>query len=222
MSFRFADSSAKLIYFVGILNKTVLKYTLYSALTLLFAVSVFGARIPSNATLVSWQDTLRDDTLLRRPLPDSLIVDSLAADSLDTMPRKKDKPLFRQTKNFLDKPISGTNKDSLVYDLKSNMVYIYEQGDVKYDDMNMKADFMRVNIDTKDIHAFGKEVVDTTGRKTMTRPQFVQDESTYDMDTVTYNIQSGKAKVKGVNTQNGEGFIIGKNVKLMPDKSINI
>lgn len=222
MSFRFADSSAKLIYFVGILNKTVLKYTLYSALTLLFAVSVFGARIPSNATLVSWQDTLRDDTLLRRPLPDSLIVDSLAADSLDTMSRKKEKPLFRQTKNFLDKPISGTNKDSLVYDLKSNMVYIYEQGDVKYDDMNMKADFMRVNIDTKDIHAFGKEVVDTAGRKTMTRPQFVQDESTYDMDTVTYNIQSGKAKVKGVNTQNGEGFIIGKNVKLMPDKSINI
>ncbi len=192
-------------------------------MALLWVMTLFGPHVPASYA-AQLQDTLRRE--LRPRLSDSLnadtiSIDSLLIDTLDTLP-KKQKPLLRDVKNFLDKPISGTNKDSLVYDLRENMVYIYEQGDISYDDMNMQADFMRVNMETKDIHAYGKEIADTAGTKSITRPKFIQAESEYDMDTVTYNIGSGKAKVKGVTTQNGEGFIIGKNVKLMPDKSINI
>ncbi len=165
-------------------------------------------------------DTLAGDAVISDSLAGTGIAP--AADSLSADTTKKERPAVREIKNFLDKPISGTNKDSLVYDLRDKMVYIYEQGDVKYDNMNMQADFMRVDIDKKDIYAYGKEVRDSVGGNTMTRPKFIQDESEYDMDTVTYNIKSGKAKVKGVNTQNGEGFIIGRNVKLMPDHSFNI
>lgn len=120
--------------------------------------------------------------------------------------------------NFLDDVISGKNKDSLVYRPKEKLVYIYNSGDVTYGNMNMQADFMRVELDTKQMYATG--VSDTLGNRT--RPVFVEGGSTFTMDTILYNFKSGKAKIKGVATQEGEGFLLGDDVKKMPDNSINI
>ncbi len=36
------------------------------------------------------------------------------------------------------------------------MVYIYNEGDITYQDMNLKADFMRMNMNNKEIYAYGK------------------------------------------------------------------
>ena len=42
------------------------------------------------------------------------------------------------------------------------------------------------------------------------------------MDTITYNIATEKARIKGVTTQDGEGYLKGSRVKKMPDNTINI
>ena len=42
------------------------------------------------------------------------------------------------------------------------------------------------------------------------------------MDTITYNLDSKKAKIKGVATQQGDGWLVGGSVKKMPDNTINI
>lgn len=117
--------------------------------------------------------------------------------------------------------ISGTNTDSLIYDLRSKKVYIYNEGDVTYQDMNLKADFMQMDMTSKEIYAYGKaDTVD--GEYSPTRPTFTQGGATYNMDTITYNIESGKAKIKGVATQEGDGWLVGGHVKKMKDNSINI
>lgn len=120
--------------------------------------------------------------------------------------------------NFLDDVISGKNTDSLVYDVKSRRVFIYNQGDVQYTEMNLKADYIQIDMDTKEMFAYG--VPDTLGKAS--RPEFVERGTTYTMDTIAYNIDSKKAKIKGVVTQEGEGFLIGKNVKKMADNVIHI
>ena len=155
---------------------------------------------------------------------DSLIArraDSLAGRQADTVARDSVKRP-RKPGAFLDDPISGKNKDSLVYDVRNKMVYIYNEGDINYQDMNLKADFMRVNMDTREIYAYGKP--DTLeGQPTVTRPEFTEGSaSPYKMDTITYNFKSGKAKIKGVATQEGDGWLIGGSVKKMPDNNINI
>ena len=130
---------------------------------------------------------LQADSLLP---PDSLRVPS---DSLqrDTTRRKKEGGAF------LEDIMNGKNTDSLVYDIRNKMVYIYNEGDINYQDMNLKADFMRVNMDTREIYAYGKP--DTLeGQPTVTRPEFTEGSaSPYKMDTITYNFKSGKAKIKG-------------------------
>jgi hypothetical protein len=121
----------------------------------------------------------------------------------------------------LEAPITGKNKDSLVFNVRDKMVYIYREGDVKYQSMNMKADFMAINMDNRQIRAYG--IYDTVNNEpTATRPQFTEGGKTFTMDTIDYNMESGKAKIKGIATQEGEGYLTGKNVKKMADNTIHI
>ena len=151
--------------------------------------------------------------------PDSLAqrADNRAIDSLLVLP--SDTAGRRKERNFLDEVISGKNKDSLYYDVRGKMVHIYEQGDVTYGNMNIKADYMRVSMDSKELLAYGKADTSAYGH---TRPEFTESGSTYTMDTVTYNIESKRAKIKGVVTKDGEGYLTGREVKMMDDKSFNI
>lgn len=136
----------------------------------------------------------------------------------DTIRRDSTQSDSMVTKNFLDDIISGKNTDSVRYRPKEKLVYIYNDGDVTYGTMNMKADFMRMELDNKLLFATGK--ADSTGK--MTRPIFAEGGANYTMDTILYNISSGKAKIKGVATQQGDGFLIGDQVKKMKDNSFNV
>ena len=121
----------------------------------------------------------------------------------------------------LNAVISGKATDSLFYDLRNNKVYLYEKGEVSYDDMSLKADFMNIDLDNKEIYAFGKS--DTVNNEVVvTRPTFTQGESTLNMDTIKYNIETQRAKIKSIATQQGDGWLVGQAVKKMEDNTINI
>ena len=160
---------------------------------------------------------------LARPAADTAAAvgaDTVATD-VDTVMLQVADTVRRAKKAGLDKPISGKASDSLYYDLRNKMVYIYEQGDVSYGDMNLKADFMNINLDNKNIYAYGKaDTVD--GAPVMTRPVFTQGTTTLNMDTITYNIESQRAKIKSIATQQGDGWLVGTSVKKMEDNTINI
>lgn len=160
---------------------------------------------------------------LARPAADTAVAvaaDTVATD-VDTVMLQVADTVRRAKKAGLDKPISGKASDSLYYDLRNKMVYIYEQGDVSYGDMNLKADFMNINLDNKNIYAYGKaDTVD--GAPVMTRPVFTQGTTTLNMDTITYNIESQRAKIKSIATQQGDGWLVGTSVKKMEDNTINI
>ena len=132
----------------------------------------------------------------------------------DSVPRRKKGAMFNDI-------VEGKAVDSVVFDARNKMIYSYRSGDVSYQGMNLKADFMRVNMHTKDIFAHG--YADTIeGRPTKTHPEFADGGSPYSMDTITYNFDSRKAKIKGVATQEGDGWLVGGSVKMHPDQSIHI
>ncbi len=188
--------------------------------------------LPLVDSLMRGDSALRIDSLLRA---DSLLQnDSLRQDDLflgevaDSLFHPADTVYH---KPFLDDVISGTNEDSLIYQVQKRIVYIYEKGDVQYQKMNLKADFMRVDMNTKEIYAYGRpdtvllqEPTDEgdTVRITSTRPEFIDNGTSYTMDTITYNLNSKKARIRGVATQEGEGYLKGVRVKKMPDNTINI
>ncbi len=161
-----------------------------------------------NRTQAPQTDTVQPDTMV-------IAIDTLATEQQDSARQP------RPAGKFLDDPITGKNSDSLVYDVKNKLVYIYNQGDVTYQESNLKADFMRIDMESKLVYAYGKpDSVD--GKWTTTKPEYSEGSATYAMDTITYNLDTGKAKIKGVATQQGDGWLVGGSVKKMADNVINI
>ena len=148
--------------------------------------------------------------------------DTLAKpDSLAPIPISKRDTTSKKKGSMIDEIISGKNTDSLHYDVRNKKVYIYNQGDIKYENMGLQADYMQIDMNTKEIYAFGKaDSVD--GKPKNTHPVFSEGGSSYTMDTITYNFGSKKAFIQGVATQEGDGWLVGSQIKKMPDNSINI
>ncbi len=142
-----------------------------------------------------------------------LAADSIAKDSLTADSTVKPK------RSFLDGIITGKNKDSLIYNLRTNKVRIFKEGEINYQDIKLKsADHINIDMTTRDVEAYG--MPNDSGK--ISRPIFVDKESEYVMDTLRYNLKTEKAKIKSVFTKEGEGFLHGKVIKKMPNNDINI
>ena len=148
---------------------------------------------------------------------DTPAADTLAADTMQRDTARKP----RKATGFLDGAIEGKSTDSLVYDVRNKLVYVYNEGDVTYQNSNLKADFMRIDMTDKTVFDYGKpDSLD--GKAIVTKPEFSDGSASYQMDTITYNFATEKAKIKGVATQQGDGWLVGGSVKKMPDNTINI
>ena len=152
-------------------------------------------------------------------LTDSMraVRDSIAhADSI----RKADS-LSILSKSSLDVPAFTAARDSIVEDFSNGKKMIYYYGDVSvtYGNMKLTADYMEYDLATSNLYARG--TTDTTGTITG-RPVMQQGGKSYTMDEVRYNFDSQKARITNMVTQEQDGILHGKNIKMMPDRSINI
>ncbi len=158
------------------------------------------------------------DTVAPLPVRDTIS----KPDSLATNPMlQSDSTASKKSGSMIEQIITGKNTDSLYYDVLNKKVHIYNQGNVNYENMGLQADYMQIDMATKEIYAYGK--ADTVeGQPKSTHPVFKEGGSSYTMDTITYNFGSKKAFIQGVATQEGDGWLVGGQIKKMPDNSINI
>ncbi len=119
----------------------------------------------------------------------------------------------------LEEPIFSDAKDSLLYSIDGKKVFLFGDAEVKYESMELKADYIEFNMETNVV--FAKGLPDSTGI-IVGKPVFKEGEQVFRMDEMRYNFDTKKAKIKGVITEEAEGFLHSKDTKLMPDKSINI
>ena len=124
-------------------------------------------------------------------------------------------------KSSLDAPAFTTARDSIVEDFSNGRKMIYYYGDVSvtYGNMKLTADYMEYDLNTSVLYARG--TADTTGTITG-RPVMEQGGKSYTMDEVRYNFNTMKARITNMVTQEQDGILHGKNIKMMPDRSINI
>ena len=150
------------------------------------------------------------------PLPDSLMLsDSLRLpDSL---------MVFDTVENFssIEEPVFSTARDSIVeiYEDGKRMIYFYGDISVKYKNMEIKADYMAYDVNSRTV--FAKGLPDSTGT-IVGQPEMLDKGKSYKMENVYYNFDTEKSKIKNMITQEGDGYIHGRFLKKMPDNSINI
>lgn len=148
---------------------------------------------------------------LRHVLDSTHRADSIAAhDSLEML-----------KKSSLEAPAFTTARDSVIEDFSDGKRLIHYYGDVSvtYADMKLTADYMQYDLATSTLYARG--TTDSTGVITG-KPVMEQGGKSYEMEEVRYNFETRKARIKNMVTQEQDGILHGKNIKMMPDQSINI
>lgn len=168
---------------------------------------------PAAGTLPQAKDSLSpaEDSIARRR--DSLrVADSTSrADSL-----------FLLDKSSLTRPAFSGAKDSIRQDFSNGQRKMYYWGDVEvsYENIKLKADYMEYDMSTGTVYARG--TYDSLAQEWKGQPEMTQGSQTFNMEEVRYNFNTRKARITNMITKEDDGILHGKNIKMMPDKSINI
>lgn len=168
---------------------------------------------PAAGTLPQAKDSLppAEDSIARRR--DSLrVADSTSrADSL-----------FLLDKSSLTRPAFSGAKDSIRQDFSNGQRKMYYWGDVEvsYENIKLKADYMEYDMSTGTVYARG--TYDSLAQEWKGQPEMTQGGQAFNMEEVRYNFNTRKARITNMITKEDDGILHGKNIKMMPDKSINI
>ena len=133
---------------------------------------------------------------------DSLVTDSLATDtaSVDSIPQRKE---------TITAPVDFEASDSIVF-TQVGFAHLYGDSKVTYEQINLTADVISMNIDSTTVFAYGRE--DCLGN-VKGKPVFTEGETPYETNQIRYNFNSKKGVISNIVTQQGEGYVIGNNAK---------
>lgn len=172
-------------------------YNIYNRLFYIILFGLFGI-----ATLVAQQTKPQaiPDTL--KQLTDNQKISDISKDSISVLEEKNE--------TQIDSEVSYSAMDSIVF-MGNGTGYLYGSTDVKYQKINLKADFVRVKMDSSTIFASGTP--DSLG-VLVGNPVFSEEnQDPYSAKELIYNLKSKKGIIRQAVTQQGEGYILSERAK---------
>lgn len=167
----------------------MIKYLIANILFLV-AISTFGQlNYKSDSVIVTPLPVLIDTTTIS-PIP--VVNDSIPIAN-DSIP----KPVLEAT-------ITYSAIDSIIPDFENQKVYMYKGGVVNYQTIELKADYIVLDLANKEVYAEG--LPDSTGTKVGT-PVFKDGEEEFESKILRYNFETKKGIITDVKTKEGDGFV---------------
>ena len=154
------------------------------------------------------------DSVRRPVLPDTTMMDSLQKAIYKYNKQVDDSihadSINRQKSNGLNAPVEFASDDSLVYIAPTKQVRLYGNAKVKYENMNLESDKVRMALDSSLVHATGS--ADTTGKLTGS-PVFTMGSDKYESDTMSFNFKTKRGFINNVYTEQEDGFLSSQHSK---------
>ncbi|MBW6482635.1 MAG: hypothetical protein K0B10_06200 [Vicingaceae bacterium] len=123
------------------------------------------------------------------------------------------------SKDALDSKLHYKASDSIRYDMKNRLVYLFGKVEVYYEDIELKAEEVEINLDSNLVMARGKQ--DSTG-KFYGEPVMKEAGKEFQAHDIKYNFNTKKGIITEVMTHEGESYIHGKKVYKTPDNVMYI
>lgn len=114
------------------------------------------------------------------------------------------------TPEFLKNNIKHKAKDYVLSDFIKQQVFLYDEAELVYGDIELKAG--EITIDYKKSLAFAKGIIDTAGVYTQ-KPQFKQGDQQSEQDSLIYNFKTEKALIHNSRIEQQGVFILGELTK---------
>jgi len=140
-------------------------------------------------TMMNVQDTLFSEN-------SQVVADTIVADSIET--------------SVIDAPIDYNAEDSIVVSFDGQKVFMYNNAKVNYQQIELTAYFIELDLETKEVYAEGIE--DSTGTL-IQKPIFKDGNEEFESKTLRYNFDTEKGIITEVVTEQGEGFVHSKRTK---------
>lgn len=139
----------------------------------------------SNSVSITLNDTLKkgDSTTVK-----------LNGDSTKKVPKKSP----------LDAKVDYASYDSIIFDAKGKVLFLYDTAQINYKDIELKANLIEINMDKKEL--WGKGTADSLGQENG-RPRFKQGEQSFDAKEIGYNFETKKGLIKEAFTNQGEVYL---------------
>lgn len=137
---------------------------------------------------------------------DSLHTDSVHADTVKAKPG-------------IDSPVEYQAADSMVYDASSGLAYLYGKAQVNYQNMQLSAAKISMNMDSSMVHAEARP--DSTAEGGLAeKPLYKQGGDEYNSEKMAFNFKTKKGFIHNVDTKQGDGFMKSERSKRAADGTL--
>ncbi len=163
---------------------------------LIRASFVFGFNLPNDSTFVPDSSAVSDSLISS---------DSIKADS-------------SKHRDQLLAVVYASAQDSLIFDVKSKKMFLFDKGDIKYDKTELTAAWVELNFISSELKAKGIEKKDSTGKTVIEDlPNLSDNGETYTGKELTYNFKSKQGTISLAENQQGNKIFRGEKVKKVAD-----
>jgi hypothetical protein len=155
------------------------------------------------------------DSIGVSPAPDStgriIISDSLApvSDTLHDVGEKQ----------AIDAPVDYKARDSIVYSISEQKVYLYGEGSIQYNDILLTADYIEFNMGNEAVFARG--TLDSLGKE-VGKPEFKEGSETFQCKKLSYNFRTKKGFITDIFTEQEGGYLHSAITKRQPNDEIHM
>ncbi|RYY31430.1 MAG: LPS-assembly protein LptD [Chitinophagaceae bacterium] len=186
-----------------------------------------AAHYPSSESFYNTLTLLQDSSLRRDTVPvikitpaNDTIPVRLPGDTTsrrDSLATVNDTFNLKLSKDSLDAPVEYSAMDSMVLDVPTNKIILYSKGNIIYKDMNLTADSIEMDQDSKMVTATFRR--DSLGQ-IVGKPRMKQSESTMDADVIRYNFETQRGITQNTFTQQGEMYVQGERIKKINENEL--
>jgi len=107
-------------------------------------------------------------------------------------------------KPLLESIITYSAVDSIIPDFENQKMYMYKKAVINYQNIELKADYIMLDLVRKEVYAEG--LPDSTGTIVGT-PVFKEGDEEFESKTMRYNFETQKGIITDVKTTQGDGFV---------------
>ncbi|HNX54999.1 MAG TPA: putative LPS assembly protein LptD [Prolixibacteraceae bacterium] len=177
-----------------LLETVVLIKNLLANILLLVAVASYGQLKKAQGKI--------SEVPLPVPVLNTDTVKIAKADSIAATPVKAAADSIK--KPVLESVITYSAKDSIIPDFENQKMYMYKGGVINYQNIELKADYIMLDLARKEVYAEG--LPDSTGT-IVGEPVFKDGNDEFESKTMRYNFETQKGIISDVKTTQGDGFV---------------
>ena len=156
----------------------------------------------TDGTTSAQRPRIPNDTLSK----DTLKADSVHADTLKAKPG-------------IDSPVEYQAADSMVYDASSGLAYLYGKAQVNYQNMQLTAAKISMDMDSSMVHAEARPDSMAEGGLAE-KPNYKQGSDEYNSEKMAFNFKTKKGFIHNVDTKQGDGFMRSERSKRAADGTL--